>query len=203
MPDFRIRTPETMRGYLKDNPGVGFAYLKTAEGGVYLKPTLIQTVLGSCLGVAFHVPEKRIGAFFHGFLPRCADFGDCGGSDVFRYVDFAVDYVMDHLARLGISPDCIRVSLVGGANGMVDDRAGVGGRNIEVARERLDAHGLAPHYVDVGGHMGRKVFFLTASGEIRVTMLHGLAERQGLPPRNAPKPGESLANAIGGTLRKG
>jgi hypothetical protein len=42
-----------MSDMLKDNPGVQAIYLKAAEGGVFPVPTVVQTVLGSCLGGVF------------------------------------------------------------------------------------------------------------------------------------------------------
>jgi len=160
-----------MRDFLQQHNDIRHEYLKVAEGGVYLDPTVVQTVLGSCLGVAFHVPSKGIGAFFHAFLPRCADFEKRCETPGYRFVDTAITSVMERFTCLGVRPDMLKVGLVGGANGLVREQAGVGGRNVEVAYETLEQFGIRPEFAEVGGRRGRKVVFLSSTGELRIAKL--------------------------------
>lgn len=162
-----------MNDILKQNPGVRTEYLKVSEGGVYLAPTLVQTVLGSCLGMAFHAPEKGVGAFFHAFLPRQADYEPQGGSPAYKFVDTAVDHMLKQFARLGVKPMMLGISLMGGAHGLVDERAGVGLKNVQAAYEALEKRRIRPKFVDVGGGSGRKVFFLSSTGQLEIVKLKG------------------------------
>jgi len=146
-------------------------YLKVAEGGLFLTPTLVQTVLGSCLGGVFHAPSRGIGVIFHAFLPRRRDYGHDTQAGMYKYVDVAVEHTMAQFARHGVKPSQIRVSLVGGANGLVDEKNGVGIKNVEAALESLALYRLRPVFTDVGGSMGRKVFFHTGTGELTVVLL--------------------------------
>jgi len=162
----------------KGNPGVQAIYLKAAEGGVFPVPTVVQTVLGSCLGGVFHVPTKGVGAFFHAFLPRRSDYDPEGRESVFKFVDAGIEHVVRELARRGVRPGALRVSLVGGANGIVDKHRGVGLKNADMALATLDRLRIRPFFVDVGGERGRKVLFHTSTGELKIIMLHGVAGQQ-------------------------
>lgn len=167
-----------MKQLLKNRIDVPLVYLKVAEGGVYPEETLVQTVLGSCLGGVFHVPGRGIGAFFHAFLPRHLDYEQAGGATPFKYVDTAFEYVMRELAMLGVRPGAVRVSLVGGASGLVDEQSGVGRKNVEAAMEALDRLRIRPFHVDTGGESGRKVYFLTSTGEMKIVVLDPPGSRQ-------------------------
>lgn len=163
-----------MKNLLKDNPGAKNVYLKVAEGGLYTRATVVQTVLGSCLGGVFHVPSKGLGAIFHAFLPRRADYEPGGAPPVYKYVDTAIEHIVRQFARHGVSPGALRVSLVGGANGMVDEQNGVGLKNVDAALETLDRLRIRSIFNDVGGERGRKVFFLSSTGELQIVMLSGV-----------------------------
>ena len=153
-----------------------FVYLKVAEGGVYVQPTLVQTVLGSCLGAAFHAPAKGIGGFFHAFLPKNEEYPQYPGASVFRFVDTAIDHMLAAFARNGITPGALAVSLMGCSNGMAGQSQGVGIKNIEAAYEILEKHRLKPGFADLGGAAGRKVFFHSGTGEIKITKLESGAK---------------------------
>jgi chemotaxis protein CheD len=160
-----------MRNALPKHESGRREYLKVAEGGLYLEPTMVQTVLGSCLGAAFHVPSSGIGAFFHAFLPWYAEFEDKSASQAYRFVDTSIALVVKKFARLGVRPTQMTVSLIGGANWLVGERASVGARNVAAAYETLDRFGIRPEFADVGGRRGRKVFFQSATGELRIIRL--------------------------------
>ncbi|WP_243360384.1 chemotaxis protein CheD [Fundidesulfovibrio terrae] len=171
-----------MKDILKLNPQIQSVYLKVSEGGLYVAPTLVQTVLGSCLGASFHAPARAMGAFFHAFLPRLAEYPQFEGESVFKFVDTAFDHVFTAFARKGIHAADLTVSLMGGANGLVGDSAGVGARNIEAAYEALEKYHVKPVFVDTGGAKGRKVFFLSGTGELKITKLSGTTGLQNVPP---------------------
>lgn len=164
------------------NSGVKKEYLKVAEGGVYLAPTLIQTVLGSCLGVAFHAQTRGMGAFFHAFLPRSSDFGRNLDLSPYRFVDTAIAAVMVRFEELGVKPGHLTVSLVGGADGLVvgaegvGSQAGVGKRNVEAAYEVLERFRIRPRFADVGGKKGRRVTFLSSTGQLKIAKLRGFGD---------------------------
>lgn len=162
---------------IREHADIRGEYLKASEGGVYLEPTLVQTVLGSCLGGVFHVPSRGIGAFFHAFLPWSSEYPANGDQPVYKFVDTAFEHVMLSFRRLGVSPASVEVSLVGGANSLTDERGGVGLKNVEAAFEALERFGVRPKFTDVGGGKGRRVFFLSASGDLYINRLKGFTQQ--------------------------
>jgi len=151
---------------LKENPGIRTAYLNVAQGGMYLQPTAVQTVLGSCLAVCFHAPSRGIGAIFHAFLPRSTDFSDSPELAPYKYVDTAIATVMAAFKKLRVAADDIEVKLTGGATALVHEHTGIGRRNVAAAREVLAGLGLRVVRSDVGGVKGRKIIYLTGSGKL-------------------------------------
>ena len=175
-----------MTRLVRNNPGIPLTYLKVSEGGFFLRPTLVQTVLGSCLGGAFHAGD--VGAFFHAFLPVRAEWQEPGGNEpVFKFVDSAIDHVLGRFSRLGVSPRSITVSLLGGANGLRESNGGVGRKNVEAARAALVRHGLKPVLEDVGGEQGRRVVFLSSTGQLEVHKLKDLLDQTRHPNRVSPR----------------
>ena len=139
-------------------------YVKPGELVVADVPTLLSTVLGSCVAVIMHVPEAHLGAMCHAMLPS-------GNDDDFRYVDSSVAYMAERLrARCG--PSCrIDVKLFGGAeilnpNGRQGTSVSIGRQNVDAAVQALAAAGLQVAAAHTGGSHGRKLFFYTDSGEV-------------------------------------
>lgn len=167
MKDLRQRHPECQS-----------AYLKVSEGGLYLEPTVALTVLGSCLGGVFYSRAKKIGAIFHAFLPCQDDWQSVRTFTVYTFVDTAITHVLERFERMGVRAATLEISLVGGANGLVDENSGVGRKNVAAALETLGRRRLQPGFLDVGGDKGRKVAFVSSTGELQVTRLAGIAPQK-------------------------
>lgn len=131
---------------------------------------MISTVLGSCVSATFYDPKTSASAMFHAMLPDSNM--DRHLTKSCKYVDSAIEGIMDRYLRLKIKPSRLRVKLFGGAftinperKGKVREVVDVGAKNVQMARERLTAHGLEILSENVLGERGRKVFFYTATGE--------------------------------------
>jgi chemotaxis protein CheD len=161
-----------MKRILDRYPDIATRYLLVAEGGVYAKPTAVTTVLGSCVTVTFHCPRQRMGAAFHALLPRQADYErDTPGIQVFRYVDTAVAAICDKLAQLGVRRQDIACKIFGGANAMFQHEISVGPKNVQAAFETLAGFPLRITATNVGGNQGRKLLFITHTGEVFIKQL--------------------------------
>lgn len=147
----------------RDMPHV---YLLVGQGGLYTSPTMVQTVLGSCVSVTFYCSKHRWGGIFHALLPRMGDFpGRRTGGDHFRYVDSSIWYLLRKFAKAGVSPDSLECKVFGGASPLhqkCDTAAGL--RNVEAAMDVLAREGIAVSASSVGGNDGRKLFFRTDTG---------------------------------------
>lgn len=153
--------------------------LGTGECLVSAAPVLVSTILGSCVAVTLFSPRRRIGAICHAFLPS-RDFDGPGLPEramPCRYVDEAIVQMLDRMRELDVTPGELEIQLIGGARGMAQPDGqplpvGLGDQNVRTARDTLAALGLEAHRVNVGGAFGRKLLFLTSTGEAWVKRLN-------------------------------
>ncbi len=152
---------------------VDAAHLGVGEGGFFIEPTLVRTVLGSCVAVIFYSPERRMGGIFHALLPSWRDYEDAPptGDMVYRYADSAIEHLVAEFAKHGVTPRKLVAKIYGGANALFDAKISVAGRNVKVAMETLAASGVRISASSVGGAKSRKVLFRTDTGEISHQLL--------------------------------
>ena len=92
-----------MRGIAQKYPKHNKIHLMIGDGYILEKPTLVSTVLGSCLSVTFHCPEKKIGAIFHALLPVMPEKEQgMWAKRNYRYVDSSIRHVVWALKRRGV-----------------------------------------------------------------------------------------------------
>jgi len=146
-------------------------------GEVYLarEPTLIRTILGSCVGVAFWSTRFRAGALCHALLPRCPR-ETVDPVQGHRYVDFSILELAREFDQIGVSRREVQVKLFGGADVLpVGDsnplRPTVGRMNCEVAIEVLRDEGFEVAASSLGGTTGRSILFHTGTGEVQLRWL--------------------------------
>jgi chemotaxis protein CheD len=152
-------------------------YLHPGEAYVAREPTVIRTILGSCVGVTFWSARLRVGALSHAQLPRCPEEG-AGQSFLnrHRYVDFAIRELARQFDLLGASRQEVQVKLFGGADVLPVSnshllRPTIGKLNCEAAIDTLRAEGLILAASSLGGTSGRSLRFYTGTGEVRVRLL--------------------------------
>jgi chemotaxis protein CheD len=148
-------------------------YLKPGEMYCAEHPTLIVTVLGSCVSVTMFNRRTGVGAICHGLLPHCRGLKNCGGACVegFKYVDCSIRQMVKLFDRYGIKRSEIEVKCFGGADmfSRQSNREGaelVGRLNIQTAENIMNKEGLRILTRDVGGLQGRKILFYTDTGEV-------------------------------------
>lgn len=156
-------------------------FLQTGDCFLGVKPTLVTTVLGSCVAVTLFDPVRQIGAVCHAFLPESASFAAKGPDpQVCRFVDTALENMFSSMARLRIDPQSLVVKVFGGASGIMSaGRANlfdIGGRNVTAVRKWLMHMGTPITKADVGGTQGRKLLFLTHTGDVWVKRLNRAGE---------------------------
>lgn len=159
----------------KDLPIV---YLKPAEIYVTDKPTVVRTVLGSCLAVTMYNPRLGIAAVCHALLPT-PDTQEAESRQPlnrYRYVDSVIPEMVAKMREHGSTPDEIEVKMFGGADllSSAEERKTnrpVGKLNVATALRVLEQAGLRVSVSDVGGTFGRKIFFYTHSGEVLLKRL--------------------------------
>jgi len=149
-------------------------YLQPGELCLARSPSLLKTLLGSCVGVTFWSPRLGIGALCHGVLPHCPP--GLRDGEAYRYVDFAISHLIRQLERFGAVPGEVQVKVFGGADvlpieGGRSSKASVGQQNCQAALEVLRRENYCILTSDMGGLTGRTIQFDTATGVVLVHRL--------------------------------
>ncbi len=161
-----------MHRLLERYPGVAVGQLGVGEGIVSSQAMAVATVLGSCVAVTFHCPTTRIGAVFHALMPTSNGLrGKALEAEAFKYVDEAIRRTAAELYRRGVRRGDLVCKVFGGANAIFAEQFGVGRKNVVTAFETLEQERLRVAASDVGGDRGRKLVYLTHTGEVFVKRL--------------------------------
>ncbi|AGW14774.1 chemotaxis protein CheD [Megalodesulfovibrio gigas] len=150
-------------------------HLGVGEGGFFAAPTMVRTVLGSCVAVTLFCPERRMGGIFHGLLPSWKEYEEATppGPRSYRYVDSAIERLVAEFADRGVPPRHLVAKVYGGANALFQENISVAGRNVKVALETLARLGVRVAASSVGGSKSRKILFRTDTGEVTQQLLGG------------------------------
>jgi chemotaxis protein CheD len=147
-------------------------YLQPGESRLVKEPTILRTLLGSCVGIAFREPHLGLGALCHPMLPRfpvkqALTMTRSAGR---RYVDYAVRDLTRQFDALGARRDEVEVKLFGGGDVLLTGndatRPTVGRLNIEVAIKVLEEEGFCIIASSLGGQRGINIYFNTQTGEV-------------------------------------
>ncbi|MBF0136272.1 MAG: chemotaxis protein CheD [Magnetococcus sp. DMHC-1] len=154
-----------------------------APGQLYISesPVVVDTILGSCVALTLFHPKTRTGAICHGVQP--------GGTtpiahhirrqrqkECFRFVDCAIRHMLEYYDQRGISRRELSAKLFGGADMYPthDPENTVGRQNIRMAENEIRAAGLFLTAINVGGTLGRRIFFYTHTGEVLLRRLNNI-----------------------------
>ncbi|MBF0498116.1 MAG: chemotaxis protein CheD [Deltaproteobacteria bacterium] len=130
------------------------------------EPTVIYTLLGSCVAVCIFDLEARIGGMNHILLPGKPI---CRGFDIAAsYGINAMELLINRIMGLGGDRGRLLAKVFGGAHLLpsISKQNGVGEKNILCALEFLDNESIRVISQDLGGYQPRKIFFRTDTGEV-------------------------------------
>jgi chemotaxis protein CheD len=146
-------------------------YLQPAEVFFSQAPSLVMTVLGSCISVTMFCARLGFGGICHVLLPKCrTDSCDEECREAYRYMDCSIKRMIKRFAAEGVKSPEIEVKIFGGSDILAVEGGRkfvtVGKQNIEVARKTLIDEGMKVRASHVGGTFGRKIVFFTHTGEV-------------------------------------
>jgi chemotaxis receptor (MCP) glutamine deamidase CheD len=142
-------------------------------GGVYASrdPSVVRTVLGSCVAACLYDPVTSIGGMNHFMLPA----GSNQQAGVARYGVHAMELLINKIMGLGGDRRRLRAKAFGGADLLGFGGIKIGTKNSEFIREFLQTEGIPLEAQRLGGQQALAVHFLTATAKALVRPLQGTA----------------------------
>jgi chemotaxis protein CheD len=148
-------------------------HVKIHIGEIYTasEPTIIETILGSCVSVCLFDPETRSGGMNHILLPGKADLEKFDGAT--RYGINAMEVLINNMMKLGSRRKNIVSKIFGGAHILqaIAIHMSPGLKNVRFVEEFLNLEGIPVVSRNTGGRNGRKIYFHTDTGDVYLKTL--------------------------------
>ena len=132
-------------------------------------PSLISTVLGSCVSVCLWDRETKIAGMNHYLLPGTSG-DDAGNSNRgLTSIRMLIRSMINRRTDL-----CnVEAKIFGGCNSLYrnNDIFKIGERNVSIAIEVLKEYNIQVSAQHVGGPYGRKIVFNTSTGKVKMRLL--------------------------------
>jgi len=140
-------------------------------------PTVVRTVLGSCIAACLRDPRTGIAGMNHFMLPAHPS-GD-GEETPTRYGVQAMELLIGKIQRLGGERGRLEAKIFGGGHVLQigDSPDSVPQRNMRFIQEFLRTEGIPILAQDLGGRSARYVLFDTGTGRVRVKRLAAMTTR--------------------------
>jgi chemotaxis protein CheD len=156
------QTPEATTWFRIFRSGLPQVFLMPGELYCATEPTVVTTVLGSCVAVCLIDRKAGLGGINHFLLPR-------GGASP-RYGVFAIDHLIGECRNLGVRHATLEAKVFGGAAVLQPSASdfNVGLQNIDVALARLEHHRIPIVASRIGGTTGLAIRLFTGTGRVLV-----------------------------------
>lgn len=140
-------------------------YLRPGEFCIVTEPTILETLVGSCVCVCLYNFRNGCAAMNHFLRDRPARDGQ---ADMGEFGSTSTEHIIARLMAIDDVPTHYRAMIFGGAAVLKTERgtSDIGTKNIDMAMKVLaDAHIRVVHK-EVGGRRGRRVTFETETGTV-------------------------------------
>ncbi len=131
-------------------------------------PSVLRTILGSCVGICVYDRMKKIGGLAHILLPS----DNTGGKFPEKYADTAIPLLVERLIKDGARKEFMSAKIAGGASmfkfSPTVSLGQIGDRNVEETLKVLEKLGIPVLEKDVGGNTGRVIDFFLNDGHLKV-----------------------------------
>jgi chemotaxis protein CheD len=140
----------------------------------------IVTVLGSCISACIRDPDTGLGGMNHFMLPErgpgISANPDSLSNQMNRYGCFAMESLINHLARHGAQRPRLELKVFGGGR-ILKPMIDIGARNIAFIHSWARTEGMRLTAQDLGGIQPRKLVYFPATGRARVMKLPPIENR--------------------------
>ncbi len=143
-------------------------YLHPGQSLIATVPTVVTTILGSCVSVCLWDETRALGGLTHYLLPQPVG----AQLDSARFGATAIPQLAQQLQSRGATR--LTAKIFGGAamnSALSASGRDLGTKNAAIAAELLDRLGIPVAAVDTGGSSGRKLLFHTDDGTALVKYL--------------------------------
>ena len=148
-------------------------------GYIYVaaEPTVISTVLGSCVSVSIYDRSRKVGGMNHFLYPTAendqeatAIFGDAATLNLIRM-----------MVQYGSKRKDLEAQIIGGAYNPGISSTNMGRQNVMTARRILARQRVKVVSEDIGGALGRKIVFHTNINEIAILKVENIRQSDWYP----------------------
>lgn len=141
-------------------------YLHPGQLCFATEPTVVTTVLGSCVSVCLYDEEHTAAGVNHFLLP-----GSLARTESPRFGESANAILLLRFRELGVPVSRLRAKVFGGASMGGSSAGDLASRNVEVAVDFLRGYAIPIVSQDTGGERGRKLIFRTTDATAWVRLL--------------------------------
>lgn len=139
-------------------------FLKPGYILVANRPTVISTVLGSCVAVCLYDRKRKVGGMNHFMSPFISEPGRATA----RYGNVSTLALIGMMIKDGSKVRNLEAQIFGGAFNRGVSNRDVGRENVRVARRILARKKIKLVSEDVGGEKGRKIIYNTSTNDVAV-----------------------------------
>ena len=138
-----------------------------AQLGISSNPSVLRTILGSCIGICIYDRIKKVGGMAHILLPI-----KTGSGKPEKYADTAIPILVERLLKEGCKKEFMSAKIAGGST-MFKFKSSVslgqiGERNIIETKKALEKTGIPIVAEDIGGNVGRVIDFFLEDGRLKI-----------------------------------
>jgi chemotaxis protein CheD len=147
-------------------------YLYAGDIFVTKRPTIVSTVLGSCVSICLWDKYSGVAGINH----YVGSIKNAKNSASFKYAEPSSKHLLKRMLVLGAKRESIRAMVFGGGK-VIDLIYDIGQDNIAHAKDFLLAEGIKVMNWDVGGDHGRNLQFNTHTSETHVSNIASVTHR--------------------------
>lgn len=151
-------------------------YVRIADLASLQKDGLLVTIgLGSCVGVALYDSDRKVAGLAHILLNDSKKYLQTSSNhfNPAKFADTAIPELIKAMEKMGAKRRALVAHLAGGSK-LFDfkfEGAGIGEKNLEAARFKLNELGIAILSEDTGGSCGRTMKIYVSTGEVVISSL--------------------------------
>lgn len=165
---------EHINRYWDQAMNVHAAKIMPGEFYVSRSGEMIVTVLGSCISACIRDVQLGIGGMNHFMLPEqgshsSENWGE-GVSSASRYGNWAMEYLINEILKLGGTRRNLEIKVFGGGN-VLPNMTDVGARNIDFVKKYIYQENFEIKAQDVGDIYPRKVLYFPDTGAVKIRKL--------------------------------